>query len=156
MAAELLVLGVDFSFAPVLDIDCGVSQIIGNRSFSEDCELACQLAATFSKGMRSAGMAATGKHFPGHGAVTLDSHLALPVDERDFIAHQHHIAACQTSKSGAFIEIANSRRTFHAEVITKHRTIKAQLFAQNLCYPYSRKPGRELVYSRVDYMGYWI
>ena len=84
MAAELLVLGVDFSFAPVLDIDCGVSQIIGNRSFSEDPELACQLASTFSKGMRSAGMAATGKHFPGHGAVALDSHLALPVDERDF------------------------------------------------------------------------
>ena len=83
MAAELLVLGIDFSFAPVLDIDCGVSQIIGNRSFSEDCELACQLAAKFSKGMRSAGMAATGKHFPGHGAIALDSHLALPVDDRD-------------------------------------------------------------------------
>ena len=84
MASELLVLGVDFSFAPVLDIDCGVSQIIGNRSFSEDPELTCQLASTFRKGMRSAGMAATGKHFPGHGAVALDSHLELPVDERDF------------------------------------------------------------------------
>ena len=84
MASELLVLGVDFSFAPVLDIDCGVSQIIGNRSFSEDCALACQLASSFTKGMHSAGMAATGKHFPGHGSVALDSHLALPVDERDF------------------------------------------------------------------------
>lgn len=84
MASELLVLGVDFSFAPVLDIDCGVSQIIGNRSFSTNCALTCQLASTFRKGMQSAGMAATGKHFPGHGAVALDSHLALPVDERDF------------------------------------------------------------------------
>ena len=83
MAAELLALGVDFSFAPVLDIDCGVSQIIGNRSFSPDPELACQLASAFRKGMRSAGMAATGKHFPGHGAVALDSHLALPIDNRD-------------------------------------------------------------------------
>lgn len=83
MATELLVLGVDFSFAPVLDIDCGVSQIIGNRSFSPDPELACQLASAFRKGMRSAGMAATGKHFPGHGAVALDSHLALPIDNRD-------------------------------------------------------------------------
>ncbi len=84
MAAELLSFGVDFSFAPVLDIDCGVSDIIGNRSFSQDTEQACQLTSSYSKGMRSAGMAAIGKHFPGHGAVALDSHLALPVDERDF------------------------------------------------------------------------
>jgi len=83
MAAELLALGVDFSFAPVLDVDCGISQIIGNRSFSQDPNLASQLASNFRKGMNSAGMAATGKHFPGHGAVALDSHLTLPVDERD-------------------------------------------------------------------------
>ncbi len=83
MAAELLAVGVDFSFAPVLDIDCGVSQIIGNRSFSQDPQLATQLASNFRKGMNSAGMAATGKHFPGHGAVALDSHLTLPIDNRD-------------------------------------------------------------------------
>jgi beta-N-acetylhexosaminidase len=83
MAAELLAVGVDFSFAPVLDVDCGVSQIIGNRSFSTDPERAAQLAGLFRKGMNAAGMAATGKHFPGHGAVALDSHLALPLDERD-------------------------------------------------------------------------
>ncbi|WAK00708.1 beta-N-acetylhexosaminidase [Methylobacter sp. YRD-M1] len=83
MAAELLAVGVDFSFAPVLDIDCGVSEIIGNRSFSTDHELATRLSSAFRKGMHAAGMAATGKHFPGHGAVALDSHLTLPVDERD-------------------------------------------------------------------------
>ena len=83
MAAELLAVGVDFSFAPVLDIDCGVSQIIGNRSFSTDPELATHLASLFRKGMNAAGMAATGKHFPGHGSVALDSHLTLPIDERD-------------------------------------------------------------------------
>ncbi|MGR8997551.1 MAG: beta-N-acetylhexosaminidase [Gammaproteobacteria bacterium] len=83
MAAELLAVGIDFSFAPVLDIDCGVSQIIGNRSFSSNPELATQLASLFRKGMNAAGMAATGKHFPGHGAVALDSHLTLPIDERD-------------------------------------------------------------------------
>jgi len=83
MAAELLAVGVDFSFAPVLDIDCGVSDIIGNRSFSTDPELATRLSSLFRKGMNAAGMAATGKHFPGHGAVALDSHLTLPVDERD-------------------------------------------------------------------------
>jgi len=83
MAAELLAVGVDFSFAPVLDIDCGVSQIIGDRSFATEVTLATQLSSSFRKGMKSAGMAATGKHFPGHGAIALDSHLTLPIDERD-------------------------------------------------------------------------
>jgi beta-N-acetylhexosaminidase len=83
MAAELLADGVDFSFAPVLDIDCGVSEIIGNRSFSNDQMLTTRLSSLFRKGMNEAGMAATGKHFPGHGAVALDSHLTLPIDERD-------------------------------------------------------------------------
>ncbi|MGZ4981011.1 MAG: beta-N-acetylhexosaminidase [Methylobacter sp.] len=83
MAAELLAVGVDFSFAPVLDIDCGISEIIGNRSFSTDPALATRLSSLFRKGMNEAGMAATGKHFPGHGAVALDSHLTLPIDERD-------------------------------------------------------------------------
>ena len=82
MATELLSVGVDFSFAPVLDIDCGVSQIIGDRSFSTDPALATKLAGLFRKGMNAAGMAATGKHFPGHGAVALDSHLTLPIDNR--------------------------------------------------------------------------
>lgn len=89
MASELLAVGVDFSFAPVLDVDCGVSEIIGNRSFSQNAESAARLAGHFRKGMKSAGMAATGKHFPGHGAVALDSHLTLPVDDRDFDAIQH-------------------------------------------------------------------
>lgn len=83
MAAELLAVGVDFSFAPVLDVDCGISQVIGNRSFSTDYNWATKLASAFRHGMKAAGMAATGKHFPGHGAVAADSHLALPIDERD-------------------------------------------------------------------------
>ncbi len=82
MATELLAVGVDFSFAPVLDVDCGVSEVIGNRSFSKHPQEAAVLAAQFRKGMNKAGMAATGKHFPGHGAVALDSHLTLPIDER--------------------------------------------------------------------------
>jgi beta-N-acetylhexosaminidase len=83
MAMELLAVGVDFSFAPVLDVDCGVSEIIGNRSFSSDAFVCTRLASLFRKGMQAAGMAATGKHFPGHGAVALDSHTDLPIDERD-------------------------------------------------------------------------
>ncbi len=86
MAAELLAVGIDFSFAPVLDVDCGVSEIIGNRSFSQNAHKATQLASDFRRGMKLAGMAATGKHFPGHGAVALDSHLTLPIDTRDLKA----------------------------------------------------------------------
>jgi beta-N-acetylhexosaminidase len=90
MAAELLAVGVDFSFAPVLDVDCGVSEIIGDRSFSSNPQLATQLARDFAAGMHEAGMAATGKHFPGHGSVALDSHLTLPVDERDLDTIRAH------------------------------------------------------------------
>ncbi|WFP51023.1 beta-N-acetylhexosaminidase [Methylomonas sp. EFPC3] len=83
MASEILAVGADFSFAPVLDVDCGISTIIGDRSFSQVPEQAAELAGKFRAGMRAAGMAATGKHFPGHGGVALDSHLDLPIDERD-------------------------------------------------------------------------
>ena len=83
MAAELLAVGVDFSFAPVLDVDCGVSTVIGNRAFSTECGTTSVLASAFRKGMKAAGMAATGKHFPGHGAVAVDSHHETPIDDRD-------------------------------------------------------------------------
>jgi len=84
MAAELRAVGVDFSFAPVLDVDCGISQIIGDRSFSREADKAGDYALAFARGMRRAGMAAVGKHFPGHGAVAADSHLALPEDPRPY------------------------------------------------------------------------
>lgn len=82
LAAELRAVDVDLAFAPVLDLDGGVSQIIGDRAFSAEPEAVSALARAHRRGMREAGMAATGKHFPGHGYVAPDSHLELPVDER--------------------------------------------------------------------------
>ncbi len=81
MAIELLACDIDLSFAPVLDVD-GISEVIGERSFSEEPEHIVILANAFSSGMKQAGMAAVGKHFPGHGSVQADSHIALPVDVR--------------------------------------------------------------------------
>jgi beta-N-acetylhexosaminidase len=82
MAAELRAFAVDFSFAPCVDLDYGVSEIIGDRAFHRRPEAVADLALAYMLGMREAGMAATAKHFPGHGAVVADSHLALPVDRR--------------------------------------------------------------------------
>lgn len=84
MASELLAIGIDISFAPVLDLDYGVSSVIGDRAFAKSPFMVADLAHAYIIGMRKAGMAATGKHFPGHGAVHADSHTDLPVDERRF------------------------------------------------------------------------
>jgi len=85
MASELRAVGVDFSFAPCVDLDYGVSEIIGDRAFHRDPEAVAALAVAYMSGMREAGMAAVAKHFPGHGAVIADSHVALPVDRRKFV-----------------------------------------------------------------------
>lgn len=83
MAAELRAHAVDISFAPCVDLDHGIG-IIGDRSFHASPDAVSQLAHGWTQGMRSAGMAATAKHFPGHGAVVADSHLTLPVDRRSW------------------------------------------------------------------------
>jgi beta-N-acetylhexosaminidase len=85
MASELRAVGVDFSFAPCVDLDYGVSEIIGDRSFHRNPETVAALAGAYLLGMRDAGMAGIAKHFPGHGAVVADSHVALPVDRRELV-----------------------------------------------------------------------
>ena len=82
MALELREVGVDLSFAPVLDVDRGKSRVIGDRAFGSEPDRVAALASAFRRGMGRAGMAAVGKHFPGHGHVAEDSHLELPVDRR--------------------------------------------------------------------------
>jgi len=81
MAFEVQAVGIDISFAPVLDIN-GVSDVIGDRAFHSQPEYVSSIASAFIEGMNIAGMQATGKHFPGHGSVKEDSHLALPIDKR--------------------------------------------------------------------------
>ncbi|MBF7143355.1 MULTISPECIES: beta-N-acetylhexosaminidase [Pseudomonas] len=104
MATEVLAAGLDLSFAPVLDLNHGRSAVIGTRAFGGDVGVATVLAGAFIEGMNQAGMAACGKHFPGHGWAEADSHVAIPVDDRPletlravdmqpFIRLRHRLAA---------------------------------------------------------------
>ncbi|MBN8747509.1 Beta-hexosaminidase [Xylophilus ampelinus] len=86
LASELRAVGVDFSFAPVLDLDHGESSVIGDRSFHRDPRVVALLAKSVMHGMLQAGMSSCGKHFPGHGFVRADSHTAIPVDRRSLKA----------------------------------------------------------------------
>ncbi|MBI2311370.1 MAG: beta-N-acetylhexosaminidase [Betaproteobacteria bacterium] len=84
LAAELRACGVDFSFTPVLDVDHGASSVIGDRAFHRNPQAICDLAHGLMIGLKEGGMASVGKHFPGHGYIHADSHLEVPVDERDY------------------------------------------------------------------------
>jgi beta-N-acetylhexosaminidase len=84
MGAELAAHGVDFSFAPVLDLDYGGSSVIGDRALHFDPNAVGALARSIVEGFADAGMGAVGKHFPGHGYATADSHVAVPTDDRPF------------------------------------------------------------------------
>ena len=83
LAAELLAHGVDLSFTPVLDLDYGCSRVVGDRAFHRDPRVVATLAQSLVAGMADAGMGCVGKHFPGHGYAAADSHVEIPVDERD-------------------------------------------------------------------------
>jgi len=82
MGSELQAHGVDFSFAPVLDVDYGESSVIGDRALHADPNVIAVLAEALQAGLNAAGMSSVGKHFPGHGYVRADSHHEVPVDER--------------------------------------------------------------------------
>ena len=84
MARELGDAGIDFSFTPVLDLDAGASEVIGHRAFHSDPDSVASIAAALCRGLHAGGMATVAKHFPGHGNVAADSHVALPVDSRPY------------------------------------------------------------------------
>lgn len=84
LALELLNIGIHLTYAPVLDVNYQRNQVIGDRAFSGDADVINQLSAEFMQGLKSVGFAVVAKHFPGHGWVNLDSHVACPIDDREF------------------------------------------------------------------------
>lgn len=82
LATELRDVGIDFTFAPILDLDTGKSIVIGDRAFHNDVYAVSALASRFMIGLRKGGMESVGKHFPGHGTVVADSHFDCPIDYR--------------------------------------------------------------------------
>jgi beta-N-acetylhexosaminidase len=100
LASELRAHGIDFSFAPVLDLDYGRSAVIGDRAFHRNPNAIAHLGCALAAGLRAGGMSAVGKHFPGHGHVAADSHLEIPVDERSLDA----IAAADLVPFGALVQ----------------------------------------------------
>ena len=147
MASELRSIGIDFSFAPILDLNYGVSQVIGDRAFHKDPEVVSLLAMRYVHGMRNAGMQAVGKHFPGHGAVTADSHIELPTDIRKFqdIAMQDLIPFKRLIDNGlaglmsAHViyenvdpEIATFSKLWLQDVLRKQMEFKGAIFSDDL------------------------
>ena len=140
IAGELRAHGVDFSFTPVLDVDYGESAVIGDRAFHRNPNAIAHLASALHGGLRAGGMAAVGKHFPGHGHVVADSHTDLPVDERAFAA----LVADDLVPFGALI----------------HRGLEA-IMPAHVVYPavdgdpagYSRKWLQEILRGRLGFDG---
>lgn len=137
MAEELIACGVDFSFAPVLDIGEHADTVIGNRALHKDPDQLIRLADAYIDGMHSAGMRATGKHFPGHGHVTQDSHETLPVDARPF----EEIESCDlkvfkalSSKLGAVMTAHVSYPNVDADIPTYSRFWLKKVLRNQLAY----------------------
>ena len=147
MASELRSIGIDFSFAPILDLNYGVSQVIGDRAFHKDPEVVSVLATKYIQGMRNAGMQAVGKHFPGHGAVTADSHIEVPTDTREFqeIATQDLVPFKRLIDNGLAAlmsahvvyekvdpEIATFSKLWLQDVLRKQLDFKGVIFSDDL------------------------
>jgi beta-N-acetylhexosaminidase len=116
MASELRAVGVDFSFAPVLDLRSSRSAVIGDRAFHDTPQVVARLARAYIAALHRAGVAAVGKHFPGHGCVAADSHHELPIDERDFFDLEQHDLVPFRAAVGAGIEAIMTAHVLYPEV----------------------------------------
>lgn len=124
MAAEVIASGLDMSFAPVLDIDRSHCAVISDRAFGDEATLVSQAARHFINGMHEAGMAATGKHFPGHGGVTADSHLQTPSDNRE-------LASLRDRDLAPFVTLASQLEAIMpAHIVFPNIDIQAVGFSQ--------------------------
>ncbi|MEE9446714.1 MAG: beta-N-acetylhexosaminidase [Arenicellales bacterium] len=146
MAEELIECGIDFSFAPVLDLGLNSETIIGNRAFHATPETLIKIASAYIQGMQAAGMQATGKHFPGHGHVLADSHLETPTDQRTlsdieandlkpFVALKDQLGAVMTAHID-FPEIDADLPTFSSfwlkQVLRKEIGFEGLIFSDDL------------------------
>lgn len=139
MSLELIASGVDISFAPVLDVDRNTSSIIGNRSFSNKPQNVVDIASHFIQGMSEAGMQATGKHFPGHGGIREDSHIAEPIDTR---SHDDLI----DNDLKPFIELKNKL----SAVMTAHITYPD---IDNACVSFSEIWLKNILQNNIGFSG---
>jgi len=140
LAGELRAHGVDFSFAPVLDLDHGESAVIGDRAFHRNPNAVAHLASAFLSGLRAGGMAGVGKHFPGHGFVAADSHTEVPVDPRTLA----EIVADDLVPFGALVKRG-------LEAIMPAHVIYPEVDARPAGY--SRKWLQEILRSRLGFDG---
>ena len=148
LGSELRAHGVDFSFAPVLDLDYGASSVIGDRAFHAQPRAVVELAHALMLGMKHAGMAACGKHFPGHGYVRADSHVDVPIDDRPY----SEIAAADLVPFGKLAEFglaammpahviypevdaqpAGFSRVWLQKILRQHLQFDGVIFSDDLC-----------------------
>lgn len=133
LAQELREVGVDLTFAPVLDINYGRSQVIGNRSFGRNALEVIENAGAFIDGLADAGMASCGKHFPGHGWAEADSHVALPTDDRNIEALERDMEPYRALRKLASVMTAHvSYEAFHGELATFSPTLLKTVLREQL------------------------
>jgi beta-N-acetylhexosaminidase len=148
MATELRRVDVDLSFAPVVDLDHGASEVIGDRAFHDDPEVVFRLARALISGMNAGGMSAVAKHFPGHGAVEADSHVAIAEDARtlddlrrwDLVPYQRLVRMELPAVMMAHVSYprvdelpASLSRTWIREILRRDMDFGGAVFSDDLC-----------------------